>query len=142
VYDEAPEMLRIVALLACACVAACNGDGRPCAPGDWIYCACPAAKRGYSQCSDDGRGYGACDCSGAIPAGAGVLVEGGAPDAAAPDGDKAGFLAPCVNDSDCATNLCFPFNAYGPHCSHPCTKDVDCEAPSPGCSNKNVCKLH
>ena len=50
------------------------------------------------------------------------------------------FLDPCINDTDCTTNLCFPFNAYGPHCSMQCSKDTDCPAPSPGCSGMGVCE--
>jgi hypothetical protein len=128
------------ALLVCG--LACSPDGQPCAPGDWVHCACAGGARGYAQCSDDGKGYGVCDCSGMVPAGAGILVEAGANDASAPEGGLAGFLAPCSSDSECTTHLCFAFNAYGLHCSHACTKDLDCEAPSPGCSNNQVCKLH
>src|SRR5947199_269409 len=82
--------------------------------------------RGYMQCADDGSRYGACDCSGKIPAGAGVLVDAapppdgaGAADAADAAPALAAFLDPCSDDAECATHLCFPFNAYGPHCSMP-----------------------
>lgn len=136
-------IFALALLVIAAAPAACNPDGQACAPGDFRYCDCASVPRGYSQCLDDGSQYGACDCSGTIPRGAGILVEAG-PDveAGAAETGKAGFLQPCVNNTDCTTNLCFSFNAYGQHCSHPCTKDIDCEAPSPGCSNKGVCKLH
>lgn len=134
----------VVAALALASVGvvACAADGRACAPGDYRYCDCTASKPGYQLCADDGSGYGACDCSGKIPPGAGVLVEAGADADAAVDGSLAGFLGPCMHDTDCTTHLCFPYNAYGPHCTQPCAKDIDCPAPSPGCSNNKVCKLH
>lgn len=136
--------LAVVASLVVALVvAACAMDGRPCAPDDYRFCECPAGGQGYAQCAEDGSGYGPCDCSGTIPAGAGLLVEAGAPDAdAAVEGGLAGFLEPCSEDDECVTHLCFPFNAYGPHCSQPCTKDTDCPPPSPGCSGMGVCKVH
>jgi hypothetical protein len=132
-----------VGLLWILAAHACAMEGRPCAPDDYRYCDCPSGVRGYEQCADDGSEYGPCDCSGTIPPGAGVLVEAGVPDADdAGEGGLAGFLEPCVDDGDCETMLCFPFNAYGPHCSQPCTKDTDCPPPSPGCSGKMVCKFH
>ncbi len=137
-------LVALALLLLGGAPASCNPSGVACAAGDFQYCACPSAARGYQECLDDGSQYGACDCSGTIPRGAGVLVEAG-PDVdaetAAP-GAKLGFLASCSSNADCESNLCFSFNAYGPHCSHSCSKITDCEAPSPGCSNMGVCKLH
>jgi hypothetical protein len=132
-------MLALAAGLMHACA---EGGAQACAPGDYRYCDCAAGPRGYALCADDGSAYGACDCSGKIPAGAGVLVEAGVPDAAPAATSAAGFLAPCNVDADCTTKRCFPFNAYGPHCSQACNKDIDCPPPSPGCSNMKVCKLH
>ena len=136
----------IVVTIAIGCVAlggACTSDGAACAPGDYRYCPCPDGPRGYSQCADDGKAYGACDCSGVIPLGAGILVEAGAPDSGDSGEPPPGsFLATCTNDAECTTRLCFGFNAYGPHCSQSCQKDLDCPPPSPGCSNNKVCKLH
>jgi len=69
------------------------------------------------------------------------------PDAGIPDGGSgdAGLLtlgAPCTDDSQCATALCYHFNnlAIGPRCSHSCTVPSDCEAPSSGCSGMGICK--
>jgi hypothetical protein len=130
-------------LLVGAIAGACGTTGaEECAPGDYRYCDCAVGRTGYSQCSADGAGYGTCDCSGAIPKGAGVLVEAGAADAHDSSTPSGAFLTSCTHDSDCASNLCFGFNAYGPHCSQHCAKDGDCPAPSPGCSNMKVCKLH
>ena len=137
--------------IACVAIIACEGkvaNERECSPGDYRYCDCASGKPGYQQCTDTGDRYaaadaadGVCDCSGTIPLGAGILVEGGvAADAA--DSGPAGFLAACINDTDCESKLCFAFNAYGPHCSMTCSKDTDCPAPSPGCSGMKVCKLH
>ena len=137
-------LFALALLVLGAAPASCNPSGVACAPGDFRYCDCPTVTRGYQACLDDGSKYGACDCSGTIPAGSGILVEAG-PEAGAEAGApnaKLGFLAACSNDADCETNLCFSFNAYGPHCSHSCSKITDCPPPSPGCSNMGVCKLH
>ena len=138
---KAAWILPLLALLALH--AACSADGTACYSGDYRYCDCPSDRRGYEQCDARGDAYGACDCSGNLPPHVGILVDAGAPEAAAPsDGGLLPLLSPCSSDSDCASNLCFAFNAYGPHCSIRCAKDADCPAPSPGCSNKGVCKLH
>jgi hypothetical protein len=59
----------------------------------------------------------------------------------APSGDLP-FMSECDPVTDmCDDGLtCFNFNAKGPHCTHDCTVDTDCEAPSPGCNNMGVCK--
>ena len=52
-----------------------------------------------------------------------------------------GYMSPCdVADDQCDTDLlCFGFNNNGPHCTHACTGDGDCEAPSRGCGGMGVC---
>ena len=55
-------------------------------------------------------------------------------------GELASFMEPCENDDQCETGLCFPYNAAGPHCTHACENDLDCEEPSPGCNGMGVCK--
>jgi hypothetical protein len=125
---------------ACVVVTACTNEGTACYPGDWRHCECDAAAQGYQQCSSDGASYGPCDCSVAVPS-VGSVADGGA-SSDANDGGLLGFLAACTDDSQCASHDCFPFNAYGPHCTQPCSKDSDCPPPSPGCSNKGQCKLH
>ncbi len=125
-------------------VSACSTSGSAeCGAGDYRFCDCPSGREGYAQCANDGSGYGACDCSGTIPAGAGVLVEAGSPDAADAQPMSPGtFLSTCSQDTDCLSGQCFAFNAYGLHCTKSCAKDLDCPAPSPGCSMMKVCKLH
>lgn len=76
---------------------------------------------------------------------------GASGDSSGDDDDTAGadastgdlpFLSECTlgMDEACASGLCFDFNAKGPHCTHGCDVDDDCEAPSPGCSGMGVCK--
>lgn len=129
--------------LALMAGAACRlDDGKPCYPGDYIACSCSEGARGYAQCSQSGEGYQACDCSGVTP---GLVVVSAPADASTREASASsllGFLEPCEDDQQCSTGLCFPFNAYGPHCSMPCEVDSDCPVPSPGCSNKKTCKLH
>jgi hypothetical protein len=123
--------------------SACSTESTDCAPGDYRYCGCPSGRQGYAQCSNDGAGYTACDCSGTIPERSGVIVEVANPDAGEAAAPVSGaFLTPCGKSSDCLSGLCFAFNAYGLQCTIPCTKDIDCPAPSPGCSMMKVCKIH
>lgn len=75
--------------------------------------------------------------------GGGGADAGASADADPASPDAAGllpFMSMCENNEDCESNLCFNFNAKGPHCTHACTVDADCEAPSPGCSGMGVCK--
>lgn len=56
------------------------------------------------------------------------------------------YMETCdITDDQCDRSVdpdlvCFNFNAKGPHCTHPCGGDGDCDAPSPGCNNMGVCK--
>src|SRR5262245_27822378 len=110
----------LVAVVLCGASACSMDGGAQCAAGDYRYCDCPSAKQqGYALCKNDGSGYGACDCSGAIPSGAGILVEAGVADAGATAAPSGSFLSPCSSNNECASGLCFSFNAYGPHCSQP-----------------------
>jgi hypothetical protein len=140
-------MRRALALvlvsLAVAAFSGCGSEGAACYPTDWEACTCADATRGYHQCVAEGDGYGACDCSGATPGLTPVSVDGG-PGDAAPDAAEGGALAPflaiCKVNADCESNVCFPFNSKGPHCTIACNADADCPAPSPGCSHMGVCK--
>ena len=50
------------------------------------------------------------------------------------------YMATCAANEECDSGLCFEFNAKGPHCTTTCELDLECEAPSPGCNGKGVCK--
>lgn len=140
----APLFATLVATLV-----ACSGEGgQPCYAGDWAACTCDdGGASGYQQCDPAGQAYLACDCSGNYPT-LGIYAEAGADgggDAPAGDAAEAGgghtMDQPCMTNSDCAPGLvCFHFNARGPECTHACTMDSQCEAPSPGCSMMMVCK--
>jgi hypothetical protein len=124
-----------------AALFACSGkEGRACYQGDWVACPCgDAGMVGYAQCGPN-ETFPSCDCSGNYPflPDAGIVAD--APADAASDA-PAGITQPCMTTADCAAGLeCYPFNARGPRCTHPCKVDTDCEAPSPGCSMMGVCK--
>lgn len=118
--------------------SACTKDFPPCYAGEYTACTCNDGARGYAACLPSQEGYAACVCDGRVPG-----LDASLPDAAdaAEAGSKLGFLAPCQKDEQCETGLCFPFNAYGPHCSLRCNASTPCPAPSPGCSGMGVCKF-
>jgi len=51
------------------------------------------------------------------------------------------FGTACMEDAQCASGLCFNFNAKGKHCSKSCMADGDCPAGSTGCNNMGICKI-
>lgn len=57
-----------------------------------------------------------------------------------------GFMEVCDPDDDrCDATLeppllCWDYPSKGPHCTHECTLDEECEAPSPGCTPQGVCR--
>jgi hypothetical protein len=124
-------------VLACA---ACGEDQPACFAGDHRACACASGAAGYQACSASGDGYERCVCDGRTP-GLDGSVEAAASDGGAGDAALASFMQPCQTNADCATDLCFPFNAKGPYCSKPCKDSSECEAPSTGCNNQGVCKV-
>lgn len=129
------EALRVVA--AVALLGSCMPSGNPCYPGDYIACGCDNGIKGYARCNADGKAYAACDCSGQSPLGGAPAADAGATDASS---DKLGLIAACDNDAQCASGLCFLFNAKGPKCTLRCSVDSDCPPPTAGCNNMGVCK--
>jgi hypothetical protein len=124
-----------IALLLAVVAVACSDGTAACYPGDYVTCACDAASTGYAMCGGD-RTFGACDC-GPAP----FLPDGGPPEAAVDDSGLLPFLSGCSTNAQCASGLCFVYNAKGPHCTIPCSTDSDCPVPSTGCSNNKVCKV-
>jgi hypothetical protein len=68
------------------------------------------------------------------------IDQSGSADAAPADAGLLPFMSECTEDEQCDTGLCYPFNQGPALCSHSCTLDTDCEAPSTGCNNNGVCK--
>ncbi len=82
-----------------------NNTGPGCTPGAQVNCDCPGGGKGVQVCSNDGRSFGACDCSnatGGTGSGGGVPITcgNGVKDAAeqCDDGNE-------VNTDEC-TNAC------------------------------------
>ncbi len=138
----AAAVFSLVAVIAGG--GGCSSAEHPelCYPGDLVACSCGAGAQGVARCDVvAGSGYGSCDCT--VDAGTDAASEASDDDAdAAGDADSGllPVLTPCETNAQCATGLCFPFNAKGPECTEPCSVDSDCPAPSPGCSNMKVCK--
>jgi hypothetical protein len=51
------------------------------------------------------------------------------------------FGSECAVDDECASGLCYPFNAKGPHCSQPCALPEECPPEADGCSGMGICKV-
>lgn len=123
--------------LAALAASACESEPRACYAGDVVACACDGGAGGFARCGVEAT-FGACDCAGGVPGvDASSLDAGGDVDAAPP---KLALYAPCAEDSQCESGLCYAFNAKGPRCSKPCSGAADCPAPSPGCNGKGICK--
>ncbi|MCB9560536.1 MAG: hypothetical protein H6709_14490 [Kofleriaceae bacterium] len=88
-----------------------------------------------------GLSLAACGADDPGPGPGGDDDQAAAPDAGTP-ADPIPFMGECTlgMDDACETGVCFDFNAKGPHCTHACTVDADCEAPSLGCNGMGVCK--
>lgn len=145
-FARCAASLLIVMTVVAASASACMPEGRYCSPGDYVPCKTSDGSAGAALCNDEGTAYGACDPS--------ALLDGSlppAPDAGdeastgdgGPCGDPAnlGFLCPCSDSSKCESKVCNTFPSRGMFCTHACTKDTDCAAPSPGCTPKGLCKV-
>jgi hypothetical protein len=120
----------------------CEDEDPLCFEGEFRGCSC-GEQSGYQGCAQGV--YGQCVCDGTtpgLPTGAGGSAGGGAAGGGGAGGaPKIPFCSPCEEDIECETGLCYPFNAKGKHCTHPCRGDGDCEPPSPGCNMMGVCKI-
>ena len=94
---------------------------------------------GSEEGDDSGDDAPAPD-AGVVQVDAAAQVDAGAASTDAAPG--LGFMEMCdPADDACGADLvCFNFNSRGPHCTHSCTVDADCEEPSRGCNNMGVCK--
>ncbi len=61
------------------------------------------------------------------------------PDAALDASDLA-FGAPCWDNAQCQSGLCFDYAVKGQFCSLRCSTSADCPAPSLGCNGMGVCR--
>jgi len=61
------------------------------------------------------------------------------PDAAL-DASDLPLGAPCWENAQCASDMCFDYAVKGTFCSRTCTSNADCPAPSLGCNGMGVCR--
>jgi hypothetical protein len=132
------SLLGTGALVVAAVSGGCREDRPACYAGDHQACTCVGGGSGYQGCLEEEERFGVCVCDGTTP-GLDGSFEAGATEAAAPDA-KVPFLGVCVANEDCATGVCFTFNAKGTLCSHACKTEGDCEPPSTGCNLQGICK--
>jgi len=126
-------------------------NGEACLPGDYVYCACDDSIQGYSECTNDGGGYGPCDCKGGTPP--------GEVDAAAnpcnPDAGLLSFGCPCTSAAQCepppnalpgVTADCHDYPAKGgPLCTFngctPSNASQVCPISAGGCNMMGQCMV-
>jgi hypothetical protein len=83
-------------------------------------------------CLGGGMGPGDRDDGGGLP-------NIGPPDAS-PDAMNLPLGAECLNNAQCASNICFYYRVKGQFCTQLCNVDSDCPPPSPGCGGQGVCR--
>ncbi len=84
-------------------------------------------------CLGGGMGPGDRDDGGGAP-----LV--GAPDASA-DLMNLPFGAECLNNGQCASNICYYYRVKGQFCTQLCATNADCPPSSLGCGGQYVCRV-
>ena len=75
--------LDLVALIGCETTTGSGSSNSNCTPGKVEFCPCPGGGAGTQACTQDGKGYETCDCSGVTGAG---TTESGTTDGSATDG--------------------------------------------------------
>ncbi len=139
-------------LVALAGACGEGSGGAACLPGDVERCTCADGHDGFTVCDlKAGAFYGACNCaldaSPYLPeAGVEASAEGGEGGGGSTcNGPVLSFMCPCSTtpgSPQCPSgDTCYAYPSKGPHCSHTCTTNMDCAAPSPGCSPMGECKV-
>ena len=127
-------------------IGGCSTDpesGEDCHDGDQIACPCTNGDNGLASCS--GGKYG--PCLGCPDGSGGSGGSGGTGGVSTGEGGHAGggllpFGAPCADDEECESGLCYPFG-NGPRCTIPCPANPDdCPNGGLGCNGMtpSVCK--
>ncbi|HEY8079051.1 MAG TPA: hypothetical protein VIF62_33190 [Labilithrix sp.] len=118
--------------LAVVVATGCGTDFPTCYADEYRACGCTNGANGYQQCLPSQDGFAACVCDGKTP--------GTAADAGLVASGSKGFLEPCQTSAECLSGVCGIFPSRGNKCTKPCTTDMDCPAPSPGCNPQAICK--
>lgn len=92
------------------------------------------------QVNEAGVTYGTCKGS----QGPGDRDDGGGMEAGLPDVSQDAMdqplYAPCWDNAQCTTGICFEFGPKGQFCTETCSSNADCPAPSLGCNGMGVCR--
>ena len=131
-------MGRFSLALSFVFVVACHHDGG--APADMSAPDLAVARCLYVDdlgvthgCIGGGQGPGDRDDGGGMP-------EVGPPDQGA-DLMNLPFASPCLDNGQCASNICYEYRVKGQFCTLLCAQDSDCPPPSPGCGGMYVCRM-
>jgi hypothetical protein len=93
------------------------------------------------QVNEAGVTYGTCKGS----QGPGDRDDGGGMEAGSPDVSQDAIdqplYAPCWDNAQCTTGICFAFGPKGQFCTKTCSSNADCPAPSLGCNGMGVCRV-
>jgi hypothetical protein len=84
-------------------------------------------------CGPGGNGPGDQDDGGGAPP--------PPPPDAALDASDLGLGAPCWDNAQCTSNICFDYRVRGTFCSKRCWTAGDCPPPSDGCNAMGVCRF-
>lgn len=143
------RLLGLIALLALGTAIGCGDDEQPhdaAAPVDAARDASVATcevDAGHCLIVDDGGVSHGC-AQGSMGPGdrddGGGLPTVGRPDASA-DAMNLPFGAECLDNAQCQSNICFYYRVKGQFCTHFCSCDSDCPAPSLGCGGQGVCRM-
>jgi hypothetical protein len=63
------------------------------------------------------------------------------PPDASPDATDLPFGASCLDNAQCASDLCFDYTVKGQFCSQTCDASADCPETSLGCNGMGVCRV-
>ena len=133
----------VLALAALACVAACHATHGSDDAGVDAAVACAVDAGAHCLIVDDAGVSHGCSTGGMGP---GDRDDGGGlPPAVPPDGGAGAtdlpFAAECLDNGQCASNICFLYRVKGQFCTQFCACDGDCPPPSLGCGGQGVCRM-
>jgi hypothetical protein len=123
--------------------SACSSDDTTsaCSDGDRVQCTCAGGATGLKTCAAGAFSECACTSTSSSSGATGGTggQEGGA---AAIDAGFGNYLGGCNKAEDCPDGgTCFQFGTKGMICTHTCTGNEQCAAPSPKCNPKGVCAV-
>lgn len=63
------------------------------------------------------------------------------PSDASPDASDLPLGASCLDNAQCASDICFDYNVRGTFCTQRCWTNADCPPPANGCNGMGVCRF-